>query len=503
MVAIGCGSFSAMLPGRAAAQSVDAQTYHVLGVTAYDPAEVLSYAAQVALQREGRVTPGVLADTLEVIYREDGYFLAEVWVGDDGRTILVNEGQIDTLSIEGVDAGTFRLIRKYFAPVLGKHAVRLDQFERSIMLVEDIGSISATAEVEYPAGQENAHVRIVAREEDSASGYLTLDNPAREFGDAAVLTFGQQFTSALTAGDFLRFELSATEYFGEGDSSVFGAVTYRMPLGGNGSYGELYFGNVLADRDASGTLERTDIEGNTAILAFGHPVIRDIERYGYALFELRQTASSVTLPSVGFDADVDVLSASWVYGAALSHGGAWEYAANLSYGRSQSNFGGVGTDDETFWHLRAGLGYQRPVSWFGENSSLHAEFWGQYTSDALPAIEEFYLGGIDDERGYAFAEVQGDIGLSASIEVSRDLYPDSQYLRRIRPFGFLDAGYVKNNEPSASETTEETFASVGLGLDLEFKGNVFLRNYVAVPLSDGPTTSAGDPAFYLSLTKTW
>ena len=371
------------------------------------------------------------------------------------------------------------------------------------MLVEDIGSISATSEVDYLPGQQNAHVRVVAVQEDRMSGSLTLDNPARQFGDAAVLTLGQQFSSAFTAGDLLRFELSATEYFGEGDRSLFGAVAYRMPIGGNGSYGEFYFGNVLADRDATGTLERTDIEGNTAILAFGHPVIRDVARYGYALFELRQSSSEVVLPTVGFDADVDVLSASWIYGAALSQGGAWEYAVNLSYGRSVTDVGGTRSEDEDFWHLRAGVGYQRPVGWLGENSSFHAELWGQYTSDALPAIEEFYLGGIDDERGYSLAEVQGDIGVSATFELGRDFYPKGQTLQRVRPFGFLDAGYVKNNDPASNELSEETFASLGLGVDLEFKGNVFLRNYVAVPLTDGPDTSSGDPAFYLSLTKTW
>ena len=74
----------------------------------------------------------------------------------------------------------------------------------------------------------------------------------------------------------------------------------------------------------------------------------------------------------------------------------------------------------------------RPVTWLGPETSLRAEVWGQYSPDRLPAIEEFHLGGREDERGYVFAEAQGDSGLSATVELGRDLFPASgpaEYLR--------------------------------------------------------------------------
>ena len=46
-------------------------------------------------------------------------------------------------------------------------------------------------------------------------------------------------------------------------------------------------------------------------------------------------------------------------------------------------------------------------------------------------------------------------------------------------------------------------ASVGIGIDAGFAGNLHMRSHLSVPLSDGPRTGAGDPALYLSLTKSW
>lgn len=485
------------------AVSQQATQYQLSGVTVYEPAEILAYAAQVVAQRTGTVRAEDLAATLELLYREDGYFLAEVFVAEDGQTLIVDEGEIGEVSIEGVDARTFALIRSYMRPVVGKRAVTQKEFERAVMLVEDIESVSAVAEIDYPPGAQTARVRVVASSEDRSWGYVTLDHPSRGLGDEAILTLGQQFLSAFTPGDLLRFELSGTAELDGGDDSIWGAMTYRAPIGGAGAYGEAYIGGVTARRDASGTLAATDIDGNTAILALGFPFVRDVETYGYGLVEVRRSASDVDVAGLSFESEVNVIGASWIYGKTLPHGGAFEYAINLSFGERDNGTLVFDDGDKNFFHLRVGAGLERPVSWFGPNSTVRAELWGQYSPDRLPGIEEFYIGGRDDERGYLFAEAQGDSGVSATLEVGRDLFPASGSVRRVRPYGFFDVGYVKNNSPSATEIDDDTFASLGFGLDAEFDKGFFVRSYVAAPLIDGPSTDAGDAAFYLGLTKSW
>ncbi|WP_167853449.1 ShlB/FhaC/HecB family hemolysin secretion/activation protein [Roseovarius aestuariivivens] len=476
--------------------------YHLLGVTEFEPTELLTYATTLTHQRYGVVTPEHLAEMIEVIYLEDGYFLAEVFLTGDGTTLIVDEGEIGEISIEGVDEDHFKLISAYTRPLLAKRGVTQPEFERAIMLVEDIGSVSANAEIDYPEGSPQARLRVIGRKEDTSYGSLTLDHPARRLGDAATLTFSQTILDLATAGDLFRIEASATSDFA-GDDSAWGAVTYRRPLGGSGLYGEGYLGTVTARRDTSGLLQQTDIEGQTAILALGYPVLRDVETYGYTLFELRHAGTDVDVAGRAFDSAVSTASASWIFGRTLPGGGAYEYAIDMSVGQQTEKPAGIDNGNEGFAFLRFGAGYEHPIGLFGPNSTIRAEFWGQYSNSRLPSIEEFYLGGRDAERGYLFAEATGDSGYSAMIEVSRDIFPASDAIERVRPFAFFDFGFVKNNRPGVGELDDKHLASVGLGLDLEFPEGLLAHSYVGVPLNDGPSTDAGDAAFYLGITKSW
>lgn len=472
------------------------------GVTVYDAQELLEFATQVSISRYGAVNAAALPGIIEVIYREDGYFLAEVFPGPDGTSFYVDEGAIDSVVIEGSDSETAALIREYVQPLLAERPTTLSAFERAIMLSDDIGSVSVTAEIDYPDPKRAAELRLLASQEDTSSGFITLDHPARRLGEEVVLTFGQTFHSALTPGDLLGVELSGTSDF-QGDDTLFGTVRYRMPFGGSGVYAEAYFGNVGARRDVDGALEETDITGRTAILALGYPFLRSVDTYGYGIFELRHARTEVDVGTQDFDSDINAVSATWIHGKALQNGGAWEYGASLTYGERETNTFGFSDGDASFTHLRLGAGYTQPTTWFGDHSFVHAEFWGQVSNNALPSAEQFYVGGRFDERGYTFAEAQGDSGVSATLSAGRDVFPDSSALRSLRPFAFLDFSYVTSNDTDRPGLEDETFASVGVGVDMEFGQNVFVSTHVAIPLTDGPLTDAHDPALYIGLTRSW
>ena len=79
--------------------------------------------------------------------------------------------------------------------------------------------------------------------------------------------------------------------------------------------------------------------------------------------------------------------------------------------------------DETFAHLRFAAGYVSPLPALSGDTTVRAELWGQWSNDSLPGVEKFYLGGRFDERGYVFAETEGDSGVSATLEIGHDIYP--------------------------------------------------------------------------------
>ncbi|MFO6464229.1 ShlB/FhaC/HecB family hemolysin secretion/activation protein [Jannaschia sp. KMU-145] len=480
----------------AAAAVAQERTFSLTGVTVYEAQTLLDFATQLSLSRGGVVTPEAVAATIETLYREDGYFLAEVFVSPDGSVLTVDEGAIGDIVIDGADPETAALIASYMLSVQAERPATLATFERGLMLSDDLGTVQVTSEIDYPDPAGPAQLRLVATELDRSYGFVTLDHPVRELGDAATITFDQTYLGALSAGDLLNFNLSATSDFA-GDTTLLGTLRYRVPLGASGGYGEVYLGNVAARRDATGTLQQTDIEGRTAILAYGFPFVRNVEAYGYGLFELRSSETDVEVGGTTFEDDVTTIGASWIYGRTLENGGELEYALTYTLGRSDAGGGA------TFSHLRFGAGVIAPTEWFGSGSFASAEVWGQYSRDRLPQIEQFHVGGRDQDRGYVFAEDEGDTGASASLAMGRDFFPEMEAVRRVRPYSFLDLAFVSDTGPGGGMTNTREFASIGLGLDLEFENQFSVSSYVAVPLIDGPFSSEGDPALYLGLTRSW
>ncbi|WP_224502672.1 ShlB/FhaC/HecB family hemolysin secretion/activation protein [Celeribacter litoreus] len=487
----------------AGAEAQDFEQYNLVGVTQYDAMELLSFASQAALHQSGEITAQSLAQTVQAIYLEDGYFLAEVFIAADGTTVIVDEGEIGSISIEGTDAQTSELIGSYMAPVIGRRGITQKDFERSIMLVEDIEAISATAAIDYAPNDPHARLTLRTEELDKSFGSVTLDHPSRGLDEAATLTFGQTYLNALTPGDMVRLEASTTLEYGSSNDSTWGALTYRTPFGGSGAFVEGYLGTVTAFRNADGLLQETDVEGRTAIFATGFPFVRDVDTYGYGLAEFRHAASDVDVAGNPIDSEVNVLALSWIYGAAFDNGGAFEYALSYAAGERSGNAGGLDDGDDSFSYIRFGGGIEHPLTGLSQDTFLRVELWGQYTNDRLPGLEEFHLGGRSDERGYLFAEATGDTGISASFEIDYDIFPDHQAIRHLRPFGFLDVGYIENNAPGVDEIDHMTLASLGLGLDADFNQGVRFKGYIATPLKDGTSTEAGDPALYLSLSKQW
>ena len=487
------------------AYRVEVAGYDIAGVTVYEPDALLAFAAQYLGQATGAVSAEALAAVVAQIYREDGYFLAEARVGPDGRTVLVDEGRIGSISIEGVDARTHDRIRAMAAPLVARTPARQKDFERAVMLADDIENLTVAAEIDYPDAEGPARLRLIATEGPGGVRTLMVDAPARRLGKAVTLHYAQDIYSLAVPGDYLTLGLSATKDIdGAAGWGVVGNVAYRVPVGARGGYVEAYLGNSIAQRGADGVLLDTELDGATAIIAYGHPMLRSVDSYGYLLGELRLTRSESTAAGQALEAEAMVASLSYIHGRAHANGSFTELAFSLLAGERLSSLApGQDEGDERFWFIRAGLGHEMPLTVLAPDTTLRLELWGQYTPDRLPTTEEFYLGSKLDERGYAFAEAIGDSGLSASVEIGRDFWPQEGMARRLRPYGFVDGGVMRNNAPSAAEVGSVTLLSAGLGIEAELDNGLFVNGYAAIPLRDGPRTQNGDGTLYLSVGASW
>jgi hemolysin activation/secretion protein len=199
--------------------------------------------------------------------------------------------------------------------------------------------------------------------------------------------------------------------------------------------------------------------------------------------------------TVGYSTRTETDTAVWGYNV--------DFALNTS--------GGHGNDLESYraedpniettrWKaLRGAASYS---STFSGNWVWSARGQYQYSPDVLISGEQFGLGGLSSVRGTSIERpISGDKGLSVSLEVTTpELRPG------LRLLGFVDAGWLGNNNPMAPRPTSDRLASAGLGLrygsgaysvSMDY-GHIFSGSRVPLSLNSS-SPQRGDERFYINL----
>ena len=143
----------------------------------------------------------------------------------------------------------------------------------------------------------------------------------------------------------------------------------------------------------------------------------------------------------------------------------WGYSTDLAFNLgsgSDNNLVAYQTEDARIttsnWRALRGAGNYLTSFGGGWLWSVRGQF--QYSADALISGEQFGLGGASSVRGTGERPIAGDSGLFASTEIStQELMPG------LRLLGFLDAGWLSNNNPNGNpKPSNDSLSSVGLGL---------------------------------------
>lgn len=498
---------AAFLAGSSTAQDYDAGSFTIRGVKVYDPGQIAAFAHQHVAAQDPVVTPRRYAEAIELIYHEDGYFLARVWpVVDRAGTLTyveVDEGSIGTLNILGGDERTRAQIARYFRHATDDIPPHIGDFERALMLSDDLTGVSVVSEVEVGEQPGPAHLRLEVTQEHQ-HGSLTLDTPPGEQDEAISAHLVQEYYGLGAAGDLLRFELAGTRYYDHGDSDLSGSVTYRFPFGSQGEYLEAYAGNIRGDRAADGPLVATELEGRSYGIALGVPLRRTIGHYSYALVEVFHDETESRGGGSTFLSSADVLAASWIRGDAHSNGASTEIAVTLATGRrAASSPTAIDDGDDDFWYARLGAGLETPLGRRVGGYWLDADVWAQLTSSRLPAVEEMYFGGRNSLRGYRAGEIGGDRAAGATLTLGRTFEGGFSGVSEWAPYAFLDAATISNIHPAAFEIDSTTLFSGGVGTQVGFASNVLVDLWIGVAGNDGPVTQAGDVSGYLGVSKSW
>ncbi len=451
------------------AQTATLTTVIVGGSTVYSPPRLFAaYRDQLGrpISRDGaRAILTSLAD----LYVGDGYVKPEFKLDDTltGRGVLrvqVYEAQVSNVIFEG--DGRFRdALDEIGARLENTRPLRKDDVPQALRAMRQISGLAVTASTRRDPAIRNAYELTVQTTFSPLDGVVRMNNRGTDqVGPAFML--GQIFANGLLGrGEKIGLIFAAAT---DHDEYLGGGLYFDTPLGAGGSRG-----NVMLFRSHSAPNEapfNLDDE-------YTH------ERVTFKVSRpLRQDSNLTLIASGGLESDDltidsngELIRADRLRIIEAGLRGSWrgktgtQYSTNLQLRNGIDGFLGAGLEarDLVVDPRRAdfvvaqlqGTAYRR----FAERWSVRLDAFSQYTNQVLPDTERFKIGGDRLGRGFEVAEIAGDRGIGAKIELRRDLLATESFVGRLSAYSFYDFGAAwKQNRPG-----RESAATAGSGIAIQ------------------------------------
>lgn len=436
----------------------------VRGSTIYDAAELYFEYRQHMGKPIDAARLQALTAALSDRYAADGYArphlrVEPALVGAGVLRIDVLETRIDGVDVIG-DAGPHRgRLERLGENLRGEGPVRQDDVQQTLKRMRELPGLTLEArtarnernpnfyrlELDAAFAPVSGSVRVNNRGTDEIGpnfllGQIAVNGVLNGAGSA-----GAFFTAALS--DFDEYRGSGgfvTTAFGDGPRLV--ATAFRSRSDPQ---------ERLVDRDDVYVRDRATLRFTIPALAASTwtPFLGmrledlEIERNGARLrderFRIVEAGVAASVRHVsGAQAVVNVEVAKGVnaFGSGL-------HARDLSVDRRSADF------------LLTRFSYAR-LQPLGPRWQLRFDAFAQHTSDVLPYVERFKIGGERLGRGFEVAEIAGDRGVGAKIEGRRSLPQAPSRFGRASVYGFYDIGAAfKEDTPG-----RESAASAGIGV---------------------------------------
>ena len=481
-----CAAASGALPGALTTTPPTLTTVVVDGSSAYAAPELFAaYRDQLArpISRDGA---RAIVTALTDLYARDGYVKPEFGLDDalTGRGVLrvqVYEAQVTSVIFEG-DGGSFRdALDEIGARLENKRPLRKVDVPEALRAMRQIAGLAVTATTRRDAKVRNGFELLVRAEFSPIDGVVRMNNRGTDQVGPAFL-LGQVFANGLLGrGEKIGLIFAAAN---DHDEYLGGGLYFDAPFGSEGTRGNaLLFHSHSAPHEAPFNLD-DEYTRQRATMGVSRPLRQDskLTLVASGAFE----ADDLTIDRDGLSIREDRmrvidagLRASWAGETAT------QYSMNLRMRKGLDAFGaGLQATDLLVDPRRAdflitllqGSSSRR----FAERWSVRFDGFSQYTRHVLPDTERFKIGGDRLGRGFEVAEIAGDSGLGAKIELRRDMLSTESFIGRLSAYGFYDIGAAwKNDRPG-----RESAATAGTGVSIS-GGSLTGYLEVAAPLT-GP-----------------
>jgi hemolysin activation/secretion protein len=418
-----------------------------------------------------------MARSLSARYRSDGYVLSQVIVPPqtiaDGHVRLVAiEGYIDAVRLRG-NAHQDEVLQARARDLEAARPLTSAVLERELLLLNDLGQTSARGTLVPSAAASGAADLIVDFARERAAVTIgTSNRNSRSLGPRRVTldaewfgAFGVWDRVSLHAGSTLDDELN---YAGLGYGGLLGRSGAQWTVGVTG---------VRARPGAAANLAATDLatDSLSATLQLTYPLVRSRSRNLYLRGAMTtfDGQSEVLLTQLSDDRLRTVR-----VGITVDTADRWRgiNMVDLELSRGLDAFGArmAGTAETPLSRVNGRADFSKATLYAARLQSLGGDwsallaFSAQHAFTTLLAPEMFSFGGELFGRGYDSAELVGDDGIAAKLEL-RYAMPLPQLSGVATPYAFLDWGQVERRHP-INETAYEQASSWGVGV--RFSGSL-------------------------------
>jgi hemolysin activation/secretion protein len=405
-----------------------------------------------------------LTNRITVHYRNHGFAFARALLPvqamtDGGLIIEIVEGRYGRIKATGDDKRAAKA-QVFLEKLKPGEVIQGAVLERAALILADLPGFKMTPLIRPGQKVGTGDLDVNVERDKRYSGELGLDNYGNRYTGRSIGHLDLNIDSPFLLGDQLTLNTLYSE-----ENMWLGAFNYSLPLGGSGlranmGYAHIYYelGQEFARRKSYGTAK-------VSSAGLGYPIIRSQRgNLGVAatyqhkelsdsndIVPSSNTNRSVSLPiSFSFDRRDQLAGGGITYGAlSWTHGDLTVASANRAIDSATAKTAG-GFD-------KINLDFAR-LQMLSANVTLFCRVSAQWAGNNLDSSEKFGLGGVNGVRAYPSAEVYGDEGMLAQLEVR-------YAINNFAPYAFYDSGTLNINHTTwTAQNNKRSLAGAGVGL---------------------------------------
>ena len=412
--------------------------------------------------------------------------------------VMVVEGRIGRLIIEGHKNYSSTFIRRYLTGGNETEPMTIDRLEKGLMLLNsEFIDLKVTAN--FTTGTEPGTTDIYVKVEDRTPVHVTLTSNNYGSELTSRYRFGAQaeWVNALIPGGYL---MAGGTIGDQPDNMKVFSGSYEFPINSIGTRigmsvldGNFDIGKAFADLG----IHNEETSGD---LYISHPFIKSRMTGLTGKLGIRAADAKYYLMNEISKHDNTRVIYLQVNEDHVSFGGKTFGAFTISKGLGGA-LGGTHSDDPLSSRINASNDFTRfnldlarfqPVS---DTVSALLRVSGQWTGDSLLADEEWLIGGVNSVHGYALGEASGDRGYNTSLSFRLNPLKNKESLQLAT---FIDHGYAFKKYVQAGSHQKTELTGVGFGVS----SHVFtiaptdLRLDIGFPLHPSSNYAGEKPVLY-------